>query len=310
MSWLPLYHDMGLIGAWLGSLCVGFPLVLMSPVSFLVRPARWLRAISDYRATLSAAPNFGFDLCARKIPRRRTGGSRALVAANGVQRRRTGLRRHPRPFPRAVRAVRTAPSRRWRRCTGWPRRPSGSRSRRPDGPRSSTDCTRLARAHRSRRNRSAADALDSDAGRRMRAAVARVRDPSGRPSRSRARASDTRGASSSAGRRRRRATTATRRRRVGCSTVRGSTPVISDTWPTVTSSSRGGPRTSSSVRAGTCTPRSWRTWSARSRASGADALPCSRCQIPSRAPSVSSSPPRRTFMIRRQGTSCGRPSST
>ena len=66
VSWLPLYHDMGLIGAWLGSLCVGFPLVLMSPLSFLARPARWLRAMSDHRATLSAAPNFGFELCARK----------------------------------------------------------------------------------------------------------------------------------------------------------------------------------------------------------------------------------------------------
>ncbi len=67
VSWLPLYHDMGLIGAWLGSLCVGFPLVLMSPVSFLVRPARWLRAVGTYHATLSASPNFGFDLCARRL---------------------------------------------------------------------------------------------------------------------------------------------------------------------------------------------------------------------------------------------------
>jgi 1-acyl-sn-glycerol-3-phosphate acyltransferase len=66
VSWLPLYHDMGLIGAWLGGLCIGFPLVVMSPLSFLARPARWLRAISDHRATLSASPNFGFELCARK----------------------------------------------------------------------------------------------------------------------------------------------------------------------------------------------------------------------------------------------------
>ena len=66
VSWLPLYHDMGLIGAWLGSLCIGFPLVVMSPLSFLARPARWLRAISDHHATLSGGPNFGFELCARK----------------------------------------------------------------------------------------------------------------------------------------------------------------------------------------------------------------------------------------------------
>ena len=58
VSWLPLYHDMGLIGAWLGSLYHAMPLVLMSPLTFLARPASWLRAISQYRGTLSAAPNF------------------------------------------------------------------------------------------------------------------------------------------------------------------------------------------------------------------------------------------------------------
>jgi acyl-CoA synthetase (AMP-forming)/AMP-acid ligase II len=67
VSWLPLYHDMGLIGAWLGSLHVGMPLVIMSPLSFLQRPARWLQAIDQYRATISAAPNFGFDFCLRKL---------------------------------------------------------------------------------------------------------------------------------------------------------------------------------------------------------------------------------------------------
>jgi 1-acyl-sn-glycerol-3-phosphate acyltransferase len=67
VSWLPLYHDMGLIGAWLGSLHVGMPLVSMSPLSFLMRPARWLRAIHDHRATISAAPNFGYELCLHQI---------------------------------------------------------------------------------------------------------------------------------------------------------------------------------------------------------------------------------------------------
>ena len=67
VSWLPLYHDMGLIGAWLGSLCAGFPLVVMSPLSFLLRPAQWLRALGDHRATLTASPNFGFELCVRKV---------------------------------------------------------------------------------------------------------------------------------------------------------------------------------------------------------------------------------------------------
>jgi len=67
VSWLPLYHDMGLIGACLGSLVVGFRLVLMSPLAFLARPQRWLEAISQHRGTLSAAPNFAYELCLAKV---------------------------------------------------------------------------------------------------------------------------------------------------------------------------------------------------------------------------------------------------
>jgi acyl-CoA synthetase (AMP-forming)/AMP-acid ligase II len=67
VSWLPLYHDMGLIAAILQPLYVGFPCAFMSPASFLQRPARWLEAISRYKATISGAPNFAYDLCARKI---------------------------------------------------------------------------------------------------------------------------------------------------------------------------------------------------------------------------------------------------
>ncbi|HCV13337.1 MAG TPA: hypothetical protein DGC76_06520 [Candidatus Accumulibacter sp.] len=67
VSWLPLYHDMGLIGAWFGSLYFGMLLVLMSPLAFLSRPVRWLRGISQHRGTLSPAPNFAYDLCARKL---------------------------------------------------------------------------------------------------------------------------------------------------------------------------------------------------------------------------------------------------
>ncbi len=67
ISWLPLYHDMGLIGAGLGSMVVGFPLVLMTPLAFLARPVRWLEAISRYRGTLSAAPNFAYEICANKL---------------------------------------------------------------------------------------------------------------------------------------------------------------------------------------------------------------------------------------------------
>jgi len=67
VSWLPLYHDMGLIGAWFGSLYYGLPLVIMSPLAFLSRPERWLWAIHYHRGTISAAPNFAYELCIRKI---------------------------------------------------------------------------------------------------------------------------------------------------------------------------------------------------------------------------------------------------
>jgi 1-acyl-sn-glycerol-3-phosphate acyltransferase len=67
VSWLPLYHDMGLIGLWLGALYFGVPASIMSPLAFLSRPSRWLWAIHAHRATVSAAPNFAFDLCARKV---------------------------------------------------------------------------------------------------------------------------------------------------------------------------------------------------------------------------------------------------
>jgi amino acid adenylation domain-containing protein len=67
VSWLPLYHDMGLIGGMLQPLRGGYPCVLLSPISFLQRPFRWLQAISRYRATISGGPNFAYDLCVRKV---------------------------------------------------------------------------------------------------------------------------------------------------------------------------------------------------------------------------------------------------
>jgi acyl carrier protein len=70
VSWLPLYHDMGLIGAWFGSLYHAIPLVVMPPMAFIARPERWLRAIHRYRGTLSAAPNFAYELCLRRIDER------------------------------------------------------------------------------------------------------------------------------------------------------------------------------------------------------------------------------------------------
>lgn len=67
ISWLPLYHDMGLIGAWFGSLYFSIPLVIMSPLTFLTHPHRWLWAIHEYRGSISASPNFGYELCVKRI---------------------------------------------------------------------------------------------------------------------------------------------------------------------------------------------------------------------------------------------------
>jgi len=68
VTWLPLYHDMGLIGVWLSSLYHAFPAVVIAPQAFLARPQRWLRAIHDYRGTISAAPNFAYEICASRLP--------------------------------------------------------------------------------------------------------------------------------------------------------------------------------------------------------------------------------------------------
>ncbi len=67
VSWLPPYHDMGLIGGVLQPLYVGAPMNLMSAVAFMQKPIRWLQAISQCKATTSGGPNFAYDLCIRKI---------------------------------------------------------------------------------------------------------------------------------------------------------------------------------------------------------------------------------------------------
>ena len=67
VSWLPTYHDMGLIGGILQPLYGGFPCILMAPASFLQRPYRWLQAISRYQATTSGGPNFAYEICIEKI---------------------------------------------------------------------------------------------------------------------------------------------------------------------------------------------------------------------------------------------------
>lgn len=88
VSWLPLYHDMGLIGAWLGSVYHGVKLVIMSPLAFLARPERWLWAMHRHRGTLSAAPNFAYELCVTRLDDARLEGldlSSWRLALNGAE---------------------------------------------------------------------------------------------------------------------------------------------------------------------------------------------------------------------------------
>ncbi len=67
VSWLPLYHDMGLIGCLLSAVYQAGPLVLLPPELFLAKPSLWLRAISRHRATISPAPNFAYGLCLKRV---------------------------------------------------------------------------------------------------------------------------------------------------------------------------------------------------------------------------------------------------
>ena len=88
VSWLPLYHDMGLIGAWLAPLYFGLPVVVLSPLAFLSRPERWLWALHRHRGTLTAAPNFAYELAVRKIADSEIEGldlSSVRAALNGAE---------------------------------------------------------------------------------------------------------------------------------------------------------------------------------------------------------------------------------
>jgi len=88
MTWLPTYHDMGLVGGVLKPMFYGRPNVLMSPMSFLQKPVRWLQAISNYNVSISGGPNFAYDLCVEKIEPEQCEGldlSSWDVAFNGAE---------------------------------------------------------------------------------------------------------------------------------------------------------------------------------------------------------------------------------
>ncbi|MGW6704444.1 fatty acyl-AMP ligase [Streptomyces sp. NPDC054956] len=88
LSWLPHYHDLGLIGQLLHPLWLGATSVQMSPASFVRRPARWLSAVDAYGATVCSAPDFAYDLCVRRVTDEQLAGldlSRWRVAINGAE---------------------------------------------------------------------------------------------------------------------------------------------------------------------------------------------------------------------------------
>ena len=126
VSWLPLYHDMGLIGLLMTPMLHGFELVLGAPQDFLARPACWLEWISEFRGTITAGPNFSYALAARArcdAPVRstcRAGGSRSTAPRPSTRARSSRSAPPPRrsgstPAPRT-------------RCSAWPRPRSRSRS--------------------------------------------------------------------------------------------------------------------------------------------------------------------------------------
>ncbi|MEU2426283.1 AMP-binding protein [Streptomyces sp. NPDC007851] len=87
-SWLPAHHDMGLIAMMLAPLHLGGTAVLMSPTDFLKHPVSWLRLIDRHGADISCAPNFAYDLCARRLTEEQTAGldlSRWTYACNGAE---------------------------------------------------------------------------------------------------------------------------------------------------------------------------------------------------------------------------------
>jgi len=67
VGWLPLFHDMGLVGNVLQPIYMGIPSFLMAPEAFLMKPVKWLQIITRYKATTSGGPNFAYDLCVRKV---------------------------------------------------------------------------------------------------------------------------------------------------------------------------------------------------------------------------------------------------
>ena len=94
VTWLPFFHDMGLTNGIIQPVYKGGPCYLMPAAAFLMRPVRWLHAISRYKATISGGPNFAYDLCVAEYTRRTACNAGSQSLGRGVQRRGTGARRY------------------------------------------------------------------------------------------------------------------------------------------------------------------------------------------------------------------------
>ncbi|WP_395107625.1 fatty acyl-AMP ligase [Actinomadura sp. SCN-SB] len=93
VTWLPLFHDMGLVFSVILPLARGFPVVHMAPFAFVQRPRRWLRLLSEHGATHTVSPNFGLDLCVDRVPEEQRAGldlSRLTWLGNGSEPVRAG----------------------------------------------------------------------------------------------------------------------------------------------------------------------------------------------------------------------------
>ena len=250
VSWLPLYHDMGLIGAWLGCLYYGAPLYAMSPLAFLARPQSWLWAIHRFHGTISAAPNFAFELCLNKIDDSELKGldlSSLRVVANGAEPVSVEtLRRFTQRFadygfrPDAMAPVYGLAENAVAVTLPPPGRAPDHRSRRSKGLEHARNC----RARPARMTSMPSNS--SPAG--IRSPITRFASSTTRVAKS---ANVTRVASNFVARRRRRAISRTRPRRASCFTTDGSTPATAAIWPAAICSSPAASRTSSSGPAST-----------------------------------------------------------
>ena len=121
--WLPLYHDMGLIGGVIQPIYCGGSCTLVSPAAFLQRPVLWLETISRTRATVSGGPDFAYDLCVRKVSAKERASldlSRWKVAFVGLE----PIRPNPGTLCHRLRPASSAGNR-FAHATGLPKRPDG-----------------------------------------------------------------------------------------------------------------------------------------------------------------------------------------